>query len=129
MTLDMDAVLSDFIRSTGAEPGLARDLLEGKNWDLSSALSDYEQLRQVHTVNLPTVFNEGRYYRQPDHDTPQHLSKVERPGVQRQEDNMQAAPGMMLHLITSCLARQRGPFTASSDYKLSGPSERTLHCF
>uniref|UniRef100_A0A8K9V8I4 ubiquitinyl hydrolase 1 n=1 Tax=Oncorhynchus mykiss TaxID=8022 RepID=A0A8K9V8I4_ONCMY len=89
MTLDMDAVLSDFVRSTGAEPGLARDLLEGKNWDLSAALSDYEQLRQVHTVNLPTVFNEGRYYRQPDHDTPQHLSKVERPGVQRQEDNMQ----------------------------------------
>lgn len=30
MTLDMDAVLSDFVRSTGAEPGLARDLLEGK---------------------------------------------------------------------------------------------------
>lgn len=26
----MDAVLSDFVRSTGAEPGLARDLLEGK---------------------------------------------------------------------------------------------------
>lgn len=31
MTLDMDAVLSDFVRSTGAEPGLARDLLEGKS--------------------------------------------------------------------------------------------------
>ena len=30
MTLDMDAVLSDFVLSTGAEPGLARDLLEGK---------------------------------------------------------------------------------------------------
>ncbi|MGH0175870.1 UNVERIFIED_CONTAM: hypothetical protein FKN15_071451 [Acipenser sinensis] len=28
MTLDMDAVLSDFVRSTGADPGLARDLLE-----------------------------------------------------------------------------------------------------
>ena len=26
----MDAVLSDFVRSTGAEPGLARDLLEGE---------------------------------------------------------------------------------------------------
>lgn len=26
----MDSVLSDFVRSTGAEPGLARDLLEGK---------------------------------------------------------------------------------------------------
>ncbi|KAB0348601.1 hypothetical protein FD755_019024 [Muntiacus reevesi] len=30
MTLDMDAVLSDFVRSTGAEPGLARDLLEAR---------------------------------------------------------------------------------------------------
>ena len=33
MTLDMDAVLSDFVQSTGAEPGLARDLLEGKKLD------------------------------------------------------------------------------------------------
>lgn len=31
MTVDMDAVLSDFVRSTGAEPGLARDLLEGES--------------------------------------------------------------------------------------------------
>ncbi|KAM4595898.1 LOW QUALITY PROTEIN: OTU domain-containing protein 7A-like, partial [Polymixia lowei] len=89
MTLDMDAVLSDFVRSTGAEPGLARDLLEGKNWDLSAALSDYEQLRQVHTANLPQVFNEGRYYRQPRPQHPQHVSKVDRPAVQRQEDTMQ----------------------------------------
>ncbi|ERE78339.1 OTU domain-containing protein 7B-like protein [Cricetulus griseus] len=37
MTLDMDAVLSDFVRSTGAEPGLARDLLEGTQcYELSS---------------------------------------------------------------------------------------------
>ncbi|XP_012585489.1 PREDICTED: OTU domain-containing protein 7B isoform X2 [Condylura cristata] len=59
MTLDMDAVLSDFVRSTGAEPGLARDLLEGKNWDVSAALSDFEQLRQVHAGNLPPPFGEG----------------------------------------------------------------------
>lgn len=43
MTLDMDAVLSDFVRSTGAEPGLARDLLEGKvlahNYFLCSLLA------------------------------------------------------------------------------------------
>ncbi|KAF5902528.1 OTU domain-containing protein 7A-like [Clarias magur] len=89
MTLDMDAVLSDFVRSTGAEPGLARDLLEGKNWDLSAALSDYEQLRQVHTANLPQVFNEGRYYKQPERSgTPQHLNKLE-PCLQRQEENTQ----------------------------------------
>ncbi|KAJ7397436.1 OTU domain-containing protein 7A [Pitangus sulphuratus] len=80
MTLDMDAVLSDFVRSTGAEPGLARDLLEGKNWDLSAALSDYEQLRQVHTANLPQVFNEGRHCRQ-DEQPPR-----ERPCLQRQDD-------------------------------------------
>lgn len=41
MTLDMDAVLSDFVRSTGAEPGLARDLLEGKSRNLI--------LNRVHT--------------------------------------------------------------------------------
>uniref|UniRef100_A0A8C2IEY1 ubiquitinyl hydrolase 1 n=1 Tax=Cyprinus carpio TaxID=7962 RepID=A0A8C2IEY1_CYPCA len=89
MTLDMDAVLSDFVRSTGAEPGLARDLLEGKNWDLSAALNDYEQLRQVHTANLPHVFNEGRYYKQPERSsTPQHIGKPEQ-CPQKQEDNTQ----------------------------------------
>ena len=61
----------------------------GKNWDLSAALRDYEQLRQVHTANLPQVFNEGRFYRQPEHVTPQHMNKAERAGVQRQEDNTQ----------------------------------------
>uniref|UniRef100_A0A3Q3QHM0 ubiquitinyl hydrolase 1 n=1 Tax=Monopterus albus TaxID=43700 RepID=A0A3Q3QHM0_MONAL len=90
MTLDMDSVLSDFVRSTGAEPGLARDLLEGKNWDLSAALNDYEELRQVHTANLPQVFNEGRYYKQPEtRDTPTHVSKIDRPCAQKQEDNTQ----------------------------------------
>uniref|UniRef100_A0A7N6AFK9 ubiquitinyl hydrolase 1 n=1 Tax=Anabas testudineus TaxID=64144 RepID=A0A7N6AFK9_ANATE len=90
MTLDMDAVLSDFVRSTGAEPGLARDLLEGKNWDLSAALNDYEELRQVHTANLPQVFNEGRYYKQPEaRDTPTHVNKIDRPCAQKQEDNTQ----------------------------------------
>ncbi|KAM9753987.1 OTU domain-containing protein 7A isoform 2-T4 [Menidia menidia] len=90
MTLDMDAVLSDFVRSTGAEPGLARDLLEGKNWDLSAALNDYEELRQVHTANLPQVFNEGRYYKQPEaHDTPTHVSKIDKPCAQKQEDSAQ----------------------------------------
>uniref|UniRef100_A0A8C6M2V5 ubiquitinyl hydrolase 1 n=1 Tax=Nothobranchius furzeri TaxID=105023 RepID=A0A8C6M2V5_NOTFU len=90
MTLDMDAVLSDFVRSTGAEPGLARDLLEGKNWDLSAALNDYEELRQVHTANLPQVFNEGRYYNQPEaRDTPTHVNKIDRPCAQKQEDNAQ----------------------------------------
>ncbi|KAM9312510.1 OTU domain-containing protein 7A isoform 2-T2 [Gastrophryne carolinensis] len=86
MTLDMDSVLSDFVRSTGAEPGLARDLLEGKNWDLTAALSDYEQLRQVHTANLPQVFNEGKYYKQQDREITQHINKIDRPSLQRQDD-------------------------------------------
>ncbi|XP_006902605.1 PREDICTED: OTU domain-containing protein 7A-like [Elephantulus edwardii] len=86
MTLDMDAVLSDFVRSTGAEPGLARDLLEGKNWDLTAALSDYEQLRQVHTTNLPHVFNEGRCPKQQERDLQPSGHKVERPCSQRQDD-------------------------------------------
>ncbi|XP_063105909.1 OTU domain-containing protein 7A isoform X1 [Cavia porcellus] len=86
MTLDMDAVLSDFVRSTGAEPGLARDLLEGKNWDLTAALSDYEQLRQVHTANLPHVFNEGRCPKQAEREPHQPGHKVERPCLQRQDD-------------------------------------------
>ncbi|KAM6202740.1 OTU domain-containing protein 7A isoform 2-T2 [Rhynchocyon petersi] len=86
MTLDMDAVLSDFVRSTGAEPGLARDLLEGKNWDLTAALSDYEQLRQVHTTNLPHVFNEGRCPKQLERDPQPSGHKVERPCSKRQDD-------------------------------------------
>ncbi|NWX84676.1 OTU7A protein, partial [Nothoprocta ornata] len=86
MTLDMDAVLSDFVRSTGAEPGLARDLLEGKNWDLSAALSDYEQLRQVQPGGLPRALAEGP--RCPQHEAPQppQVTKAERPCLQRQDD-------------------------------------------
>lgn len=34
----------------------------GKNWDLSAALSDFEQLRQVHAGNLSCTFAEEREY-------------------------------------------------------------------
>ncbi|XP_069758438.1 OTU domain-containing protein 7A-like isoform X2 [Narcine bancroftii] len=78
MTLDMDAVLSDFVRSTGAEPGLARDLLEGKNWDLSAALNDFEQLRQVHTH----VFNEGNFCKQQEKEQSNQVNTCE----QRQDE-------------------------------------------
>lgn len=64
----------------------------GKNWDLSAALNDYEELRQVHTANLPQVFNEGRYYKQPEtRDTPTHVNKIDRPCAQKQEDNTQGS--------------------------------------
>uniref|UniRef100_A0A8C4RGQ9 ubiquitinyl hydrolase 1 n=1 Tax=Erpetoichthys calabaricus TaxID=27687 RepID=A0A8C4RGQ9_ERPCA len=85
MTLDMDAVLSEFVRSTGADPGLARDLLEGKNWDLSAALSDFEQLRQVHAANLPYCFPEERVARHAEKEIP----RVGRPVLHRQDDIVQ----------------------------------------
>ncbi|XP_016394147.1 OTU domain-containing protein 7B isoform X3 [Sinocyclocheilus rhinocerous] len=87
MTLDMDAVLSDFVRSTGAEPGLARDLLEGKNWDLSAALSDFEQLRQVHAGNLSCTFAEEREY--PSFE--KEIARTGRPLLHRQDEVVQAA--------------------------------------
>uniref|UniRef100_A0A8C2JKD1 ubiquitinyl hydrolase 1 n=1 Tax=Cyprinus carpio TaxID=7962 RepID=A0A8C2JKD1_CYPCA len=86
MTLDMDAVLSDFVRSTGAEPGLARDLLEGKNWDLSAALSDFEQLRQVHAGNLSCTFAEEREY----HSFEKEMARTGRPLLYRQDEVVQA---------------------------------------
>ncbi|XP_029307316.1 LOW QUALITY PROTEIN: OTU domain-containing protein 7B [Cottoperca gobio] len=87
MTVDMDAVLSDFVRSTGAEPGLARDLLEGKNWDFTAALSDFEQLRQVHAGNLTYSFTEDRTYLQPEKE----MARVGRPILHRQDEVVQAA--------------------------------------
>uniref|UniRef100_A0AC11EH65 OTU deubiquitinase 7A n=1 Tax=Ovis aries TaxID=9940 RepID=A0AC11EH65_SHEEP len=59
MTLDMDAVLSDFVRSTGAEPGLARDLLEAAPGMLSRQKGDFSR-RDTWSVlssyTLQTVF-------------------------------------------------------------------------
>lgn len=77
----------------------------GKNWDLSAALNDYEELRQVHTANLPQVFNEGRYYKQPEtRDTPTHVSKIDKPCAQKQEDNAQGTRATSQHrIITSTL--------------------------
>uniref|UniRef100_A0A3Q3QK01 ubiquitinyl hydrolase 1 n=1 Tax=Monopterus albus TaxID=43700 RepID=A0A3Q3QK01_MONAL len=85
MTVDMDTVLSDFVRSTGAEPGLARDLLEGKNWDFSAALSDFEQLRQVHAGNLAYSFREERTYLPPEKE----MARVGRPVLHRQDEVVQ----------------------------------------
>ncbi|XP_054987323.1 OTU domain-containing protein 7B isoform X2 [Sorex araneus] len=92
MTVDMDAVLSEFVRSTGAEPGLARDLLEGKNWDVSAAFSDFQQLRQVHAGNLPLPFSEGSGgVRTPGKGFSEREPAVRppRPTLQRQDDIVQ----------------------------------------
>ena len=40
----MDDTLSHFIRKTGIDPSLARDLLVSTNWDLDKALSAFETL-------------------------------------------------------------------------------------
>lgn len=69
----------------------------GKNWDLTAALSDYEQLRQVHTANLPPVFNEGRCPKQPEREPPPPGHTAERPCLPRQDDIAQG---------TCCGARQ-----------------------
>ncbi|KAM4568625.1 OTU domain-containing protein 7B isoform 3-T3 [Fundulus diaphanus] len=87
MTVDMDAVLSDFVRSTGAEPGLARDLLEGKNWDFTAALSDFEQLRQVHAGNLTYSVPEDRVYQPSEKE----MARIGRPVLHRQDEVVQAS--------------------------------------
>ncbi|XP_078600682.1 OTU domain-containing protein 7B-like [Branchiostoma floridae x Branchiostoma japonicum] len=52
----MDAALSEFVQYTGADPGLARDLLEGKNWDLNAALNDFNVLyREADSSRPPPV--------------------------------------------------------------------------
>lgn len=72
--------------------------LAGKNWDLTAALSDYEQLRQVHTANLPQVFNEGKHYKQQEPEQSPQVTKAERPCLQRQDDVAQgksSSPGLL----------------------------------
>lgn len=60
-------------------------LTPGKNWDLSAALSDFEQLRQVHAGNLPRSFNEGQTFKLVEKEAP----RVARPPLQRQDDIVQ----------------------------------------
>jgi len=89
--------------------------LAGKNWDLTAALSDYEQLRQVHTASLPQVFNEGKYYKQQEPEQPPQVTKAERPCLQRQDDIAQgksSSPGLLWTssflacLLASCACLQ-----------------------
>lgn len=80
----------------------------GKNWDFTAALSDYEQLRQVHTANLPQVFNEGRYPKQqpqqkPDKEPSQQVNKSERLSFPRQEDISQGKVDFCSGFCMGCL--------------------------
>ncbi|CAF96248.1 unnamed protein product, partial [Tetraodon nigroviridis] len=59
----------------------------GKNWDISAALSDFEQLRQVHAGNLTFSSTEDRAYPLPDKE----MARVGRPLLHRQSEVVQAA--------------------------------------
>ncbi|XP_061531295.1 LOW QUALITY PROTEIN: OTU domain-containing protein 7B [Phycodurus eques] len=127
MTVDMDTVLSHFVQSTGAEPGLARDLLEGKNWDLNAALSDFEQLRQVHAGNLMYSFTQERTYLPPEKE----MARLGRLVLQRQDDVTQAdekrqprgVPARAASPVVASLARTyaSGPAGGSDEQLLNTP--------
>lgn len=66
-------------------------LLTGKNWDVSAALSDFEQLRQVHAGSLPQPFSEGSgASRTPEKGfSDRESARPPRPPLQRQDDIVQ----------------------------------------
>lgn len=57
----------------------------GKNWDFTAALSDFEQLRQVHAGNLTYSFTEDRTYLPPEKE----MARVGRPVLHRQDEVVQ----------------------------------------
>lgn len=68
-------------------------LLTGKNWDVSAALSDFEQLRQVHAGNLPLPFSErSGGSRTPEKGfSDRESTRLPRPTLQRQDDIVQGS--------------------------------------
>lgn len=58
----------------------------GKNWDLTAALSDFEQLRQVHAGSLSYSFPEEREQALTEH---KDMTRVGRPLLHRQDDVVQ----------------------------------------
>ncbi|XP_069584746.1 OTU domain-containing protein 7B isoform X1 [Ranitomeya imitator] len=115
----MDLVLSDFVRSTGAEPGLARDLLEGKQWDVNAALGDYDQLRQATAGGLTHNLTDTRGFMPPE------VARPMRPALQRQDDIVQEkrlSRGIS-HASSSIvsLARSHVSSNCSSEHPLEPP--------
>lgn len=64
---------------------LSFSLSVGKNWDFTAALSDFEQLRQVHAGNLTYSFTEDRTYLPPEKE----MARVGRPILHRQDEVVQ----------------------------------------
>lgn len=64
---------------------LSFSLSVGKNWDFTAALSDFEQLRQVHAGNLTYSFTEDRTYLPSEKE----MARVGRPILHRQDEVVQ----------------------------------------
>lgn len=73
------AAQTDFLLS------FSLSLSVGKNWDFTAALSDFEQLRQVHAGNLTYSFTEDRTYLPPEKE----MARVGRPVLHRQDEVVQ----------------------------------------
>ena len=46
----MDAILTDFIGRTQADPALAQDILDASGWDMDAALAVFDSLRDTRAV-------------------------------------------------------------------------------
>lgn len=64
---------------------ISYSLSVGKNWDFTAALSDFEQLRQVHAGNLTYSFTEDRTYLPLEKE----MARVGRPILHRQDEVVQ----------------------------------------
>lgn len=67
----------------------------GKNWDFTAALSDFEQLRQVHAGNLTYSFAEDRTYLPPEKE----MARVGRPVLHRQDEVVQGEGANSRHVF------------------------------
>lgn len=72
----------------------------GKNWDLTAALSDFEQLRQVHAGSLSYSFPEEREQPLTEH---KDMTRVGRPLLHRQDDVVQGDGSLHSDARTSAL--------------------------
>lgn len=83
-------------------------LLTGKNWDVSAALNDFEQIRQVHAGHLPPPFSEGSS----SSKTPEkgcsdrECARPSRPTLQRQDDVIQGTGLAVRAVCVSCVGEK-----------------------
>lgn len=69
----------------------------GKNWDFTAALSDFEQLRQVHAGNLTYSFPKERTYQPPEKE----MARVGRPILHRQDEVVQGEAVRRTQFLTN----------------------------